>query len=159
MSWCNPLWLLVLSPYLCEFFFYGIIDSPHGMYVYDKASKSKHNQWCHASYDLKLARKVYVLSLSSVRVKKRYNTYIVDFISWTDMMYRGNVILLILLLKSQVPEGSGYNCSDFKGYHGIQYPLVECPPAKFMLKDNLVECFDNFTRITDGYCKNRLIHV
>ena len=77
------------------------------------------------------------------------------FLNLTDMLYHGNLILLILLLISQVTEGSGYNCSDFDQKH----PLVECPPAKFMLKDNLVECFDNFTRITDGYCKNRLIHV
>ena len=61
------------------------------------------------------------------------------------MLYHGNLILLILLLKSQVPEGSGYNCSDFSGFYGGQYPLVECPPAKFMIKDNLVECFDNYT--------------
>ena len=33
------------------------------------------------------------------------------------------------------------NCSDFDGHYGSEYPLVECPPAKFMLKDNLVECF------------------
>ena len=62
------------------------------------------------------------------------------------MLYHGNLILLILLLISQVTEGSGYNCSDFSGYYGSEYPLVECPPAKFMLKDNLVECFDNYTR-------------
>ena len=58
------------------------------------------------------------------------------------MLYHGNLILLILLLISQVTEGSGYNCSDFDQKH----PLVECPPAKFMLKDNLVECFDNYTK-------------
>ena len=62
------------------------------------------------------------------------------------MLYRGNVILLILFLKSQVTEQSGYNCSDFKGHGGSQFPLVECPPAKFMLQDNLVECFDNYTK-------------
>ena len=61
------------------------------------------------------------------------------------MLYHGNLILLILLLISQVTEGSGYNCSDFSGFD-IFYPLVECPPAKFMLKDNLVECFDNHTK-------------
>ena len=65
------------------------------------------------------------------------------FLNLTDMLYHGNLILLILLLISQVTEGSGYNCSDFSGYYGSKYPLVECPPAKFMLKDNLVECFDN----------------
>ena len=68
------------------------------------------------------------------------------FLNLTDMLYHGNLILLILLLISQVTEGSGYNCSDFKGFHGSNFPLVECPPAKFMLKDNLVECFDNYTK-------------
>ena len=65
------------------------------------------------------------------------------------MLDHGIVVLLILLLISQVTEESGYNCSDFDGHYGSEYPLVECPPAKFMLKDNLVECFDNFTRHTN----------
>ena len=68
------------------------------------------------------------------------------FLNLTDMLYHGNLILPILLLISQVTEGSGYNCSDFKGHHGSSHPLVECPSAKFMLKDNLVECFDNYTK-------------
>ena len=68
------------------------------------------------------------------------------FLNLTDMLYHGNLILLILLLISQVAEGSGYNCSDFSGWYGDQYPLEECPPAKFMIKDNLVECFDNFRK-------------
>ena len=68
------------------------------------------------------------------------------FLNLTDMLYHGNLILLILLLISQVTEGSGYNCSDFDGLHGSEHLLVECPPAKFMLKDNLVECFDNCTK-------------
>ena len=72
------------------------------------------------------------------------------------MLYQGNVVFLILLLKCQVTEGSGYNCSDFKGYYGIQYPLVECPPAKFMLKDNLVECFDNVTKYRAAFSKDHL---
>ena len=72
------------------------------------------------------------------------------------MLYRGNVILLILFLKSQVTEQSGYNCSDFKGNGGSQFPLVECPPAKFMLKDNLVECFDSATKYHNEYSKDHL---
>ena len=67
------------------------------------------------------------------------------FTNPTNMLSNGNVVLIILLLKSQVPEGSGYNCSDFDSLNQI-YSLVECPPAKFMLKDNLVECFDNYTK-------------
>ena len=73
------------------------------------------------------------------------------FLNLTDMLYHGNLILLILLLISQVTEGSGYNCSDFDGDYGSEYPLVECPPAKFMLKDNLVECFDNYTKNLHRY--------
>ena len=59
--------------------------------------------------------------------------------------YHGNVVLFILLL-NHVTKGSGYNCSDFEGVYGSKYPLEECPPAKFMLKDNLVECFDKCTK-------------
>ena len=61
------------------------------------------------------------------------------------MSYHGNVVLFILLL-NHVTKGSGYNCSDFEGVYGSKHPLEECPPAKFMLKDNLVECFDNCTK-------------
>ena len=100
------------------------------------------------------------IKFSSNKDALQYIPRLIDFINLTNMLYHGNVVLLILLLKSQLTKESGYNCSDFKGVYPFpKYPLVECPPAKFMLKDNLVECFDNFTRITDGYCKNRLIHV
>ena len=77
------------------------------------------------------------------------------FLNLTDMLYHGNLILLILLLISQVTEGSGYNCSDFDGHYGSEYPLVECPPAKFMLKDNLVECFDNYTKNLNGQSNSK----
>ena len=63
-------------------------------------------------------------------------------------------VLIILLLMFQVAEGSGYNCSDFDGHFGITFPLVECPPAKFMLKDNLKECFDNYTKEINGFGKH-----
>ena len=91
-----------------------------------------------------------VLYLRSVCLKKCYKLATMhvkfDLISLTDsMLYHGNIVLLVLLLKSQVTEGSGYNCSDINGQSPFD-PLVECPPAKFMLIDNLVECFDNFTR-------------
>ena len=66
-------------------------------------------------------------------------------ISSTDMSYHGNVVLFILLL-NHVTEESGYNCSDFKSAYGSKCHLEECPPAKFMLKDNLVECYDNCTK-------------
>ena len=66
-----------------------------------------------------------------------------------NMLYQGIVVLLILLLISQVTEESGYNCTDSDGYQHNGNPLVECPPAKFMIEDGLVECFDNFTIITN----------
>ena len=72
------------------------------------------------------------------------------------MSYHGNVVLFILLL-NHVTEGSGYNCSDFKGVYENTH-LEECPPAKFMLEDNLVECFDNYAKIKDTSGKDRLIH-
>ena len=60
------------------------------------------------------------------------------------MQYQEVILLLIVLLKSQLTEESGYNCSDFHDGFGI--PLEECPPAKFMLTDNLVECFSNYSK-------------
>ena len=66
------------------------------------------------------------------------------------MLYRVNVIVsIIFLLKSQVTVGIGYNCSDFTDDYGI-HPLLECPPAKFMVENNLLECFDNYTKYFDG---------
>ena len=60
-------------------------------------------------------------------------------------MYQDVILLFILLQKSHLTEESGYNCSDFRNGYG--HPLRECPPAKFMLKDHLVECFDSDSRI------------
>ena len=61
-------------------------------------------------------------------------------------------VLLIILMHFHVSkesqEESRYSCSQFEGYNGsLSYPLMECPPAKFMLKDNLVECFDSHTKL------------
>ena len=84
------------------------------------------------------------LKFSYIKDALHYITLLFKFLNLTDMLYHGNLILLILLLISQVPVGSGYNCSDFSGFYPV--PLVECPPAKFMLQDNLVECFDNYTK-------------
>ena len=56
------------------------------------------------------------------------------------MQCQGVILLLLLLLKSRLTEERGYNCSDFHDLAGD--PLEECPLAKFMLKDQLVECFD-----------------
>ena len=63
------------------------------------------------------------------------------------MLYQGVILLLMLLLKSCLTEKSGYNCFDFHDNAGR--PLEECPPAKFMLKDHLVECFDRHSK-SDG---------
>ena len=80
------------------------------------------------------------------------------YISPTDMSYHGNVVLFILLL-NQVTEGSEYNCSDFKGNNGIKHPLEECPPANFMLNDNLLECFDNYTKTTSDYYSKECLRL
>ena len=56
------------------------------------------------------------------------------------MQFQGVILLLMLLLKSRLTEESGYNCSDFHNEYDL--PLYKCPPAKFMLTDNLVECYD-----------------
>ena len=60
------------------------------------------------------------------------------------MQYHRIILLLILLLKPHLTEESGYNCSDFYEIYGRH--LVECPPAKFMLTDHLVECFANYSK-------------
>ena len=61
------------------------------------------------------------------------------------MQYREVILLIILLLKSQITEQNGYNCSDFHDGYGV--PLRECQPAKFMLKNHLLECFANYSKI------------
>ena len=94
------------------------------------------------------------IKFSSNKDALQYIPRLIDFINLTNMLYHGNVVLLILLLKSQLTKENGYNCSDFEGHHGSSHPLVECPPAKFMLKDNLVECFDNYTKNTYEYRSN-----
>ena len=64
-------------------------------------------------------------------------------------------MLFIILLKSHFTEESGYNCSDFLDGYGL--PLKECPPAKFMLTDNLVECFDE--AIKNNSITSRFIYL
>ena len=67
------------------------------------------------------------------------------------MQYQGVILLLILLLKFHITEESEYNCSEF--HDGFGEPLEECPPAKFMLKDQLVECFDSSYKEEQNVCK------
>ena len=68
------------------------------------------------------------------------------------MLYQGFIWLLILLLKSQLSEETGYNCS--MTHDGYGHPLEECQPANFMLEDHLVECFSNFSK--SNQIKSRL---
>ena len=67
------------------------------------------------------------------------------------MQYQGVLLLFILLLNSHITEESGYKCSDFHNQAGK--PLEECPPAKFMLKDQLVEYFDSSYKEEQNVCK------
>ena len=48
--------------------------------------------------------------------------------------------LLVLLLSSGFANQITDRCAKFDGAYGL--PLVECPPAKFMIKDDLFECYD-----------------
>ena len=43
-------------------------------------------------------------------------------------------------------------CSRFEGLYGG--PLVECPQAKFMVKDDLFECYDKQFKELRKYTKN-----
>ena len=69
--------------------------------------------------------------------------------------------LLIIVMHFDILRGIGYNCSQFDGYlaYDGSQPLVKCPQATFMLKDNLLECFDNHTKFnTDSqeyWCVSR----
>ena len=71
------------------------------------------------------------------------------------MQYQGIILFLILLPKFRLTEESGYKCSDFHNAAGKL--LEECPPAKFMLVENLVECYDNASRF--GEIKSRSIII
>ena len=81
------------------------------------------------------------------------------------MRYFEFTVLFTFLMDFQVSTESRYDCSQFNGYNGslidypLIHPLVECPQAKFMLKDNLVECFDNHTKLvinsTSYWCMSR----
>ena len=97
------------------------------------------------------------IKFSSNNEALQYILRLINFINLTNMLYHGIVVLFILLLKSQLTKENGYNCSDFEGHHGSSHPLVECPPAKFMLKDNLVECFDNYTKNKNYYASKDCI--
>ena len=71
------------------------------------------------------------------------------------MLQKQILLLLITFYKVRFSEESGYKCSNFSSQHS-PYSLVECPPAKFMIEDDLVECFDNFTKYSsfDDQSKN-----
>ena len=53
--------------------------------------------------------------------------------------------LFLLLLTISLPSkfAGQDRCSRFEG-HDSGYPLVECPQAKFMVKDDLFECYDKY---------------
>ena len=71
------------------------------------------------------------------------------------MQYMEIIAFITLLLKFQLTESASYNCSDFDGHAGPgQYPMVACPPAKFMLENNLLECYDNYSKYTEGMWLN-----
>lgn len=72
-----------------------------------------------------------------------------------NMQYQGIILFLILLPKFCLTEESGYKCSDFHNAAGKF--LEECPLAKFMLVENLVECYDNASRF--GEIKSRSIII
>ena len=79
-----------------------------------------------------------------------------NYLSPKNMQSLGSILLFILLLKSHLTEESGYNCSDF--HNGAGTPLEECPPAKFMLKDHLVECFDGVRKGNDMKSKSQILY-
>ena len=62
------------------------------------------------------------------------------------------IFALIFSLPSNFAEELTDRCARFEGNLGSGYPLVECPQAKFMVKDDLFECYDKFYRDI-GKCK------
>ena len=53
------------------------------------------------------------------------------------------LLLLTISLPSKFAGQLQNRCSRFEG-HDSGYPLVECPQAKFMVKDDLFECYDKY---------------
>ena len=66
---------------------------------------------------------------------------------------------LIVSLQANFAIESKDRCSRFEGYYHDQ-PLSECPQAKFMVKDDLFECYDKFYKENEtSKCKiYRYIH-
>ena len=60
------------------------------------------------------------------------------------MKYQAIIMFYSLTILYQLTAGNSYNCSQFIGFKGDR--LQECPPAKFMVENKLVECFDNYTK-------------
>ena len=61
-----------------------------------------------------------------------------------SMCYLIFTAFFIFVVEIHISKGSVYNCSQFHDSYGE--PLVQCPPSKFMVKNNLEECFDNYSK-------------
>ena len=55
------------------------------------------------------------------------------------------IFALTFSLPSNFAKELPDRCSNFEGLYP-DYPLVECPQAKFMFKDDLFECYDKFNK-------------
>ena len=68
------------------------------------------------------------------------------------------IFALHFSLASNFAEGLPDRCSEFEGFFGPDYPLVECPQAKFMVKDDLFECYDKHYKDKEvDKCKDTII--
>ena len=59
-----------------------------------------------------------------------------------NMKVEAIIILFIINLSCTLPKQINDHCSKFNG--ALNHSLVECPPAKFMIKNNLFECYDKY---------------
>ena len=98
---------------------------------------------------------IYLENINS-KGKTRYLNSCVSLTQSKNMQYQGFIFLFILLLKCYSTEESGYNCSEIQNRYG--YPLEECLPAKFMLKNHLVECFDSYSKSEDVIGRSSYFH-
>ena len=61
-------------------------------------------------------------------------------------------LFALALIASNFGEEFPDLCSRFEGYF-YDTALEECPQAKFMVKDNLFECYDKFYKEKQSKCK------
>ena len=76
------------------------------------------------------------------------------------MLQKQMLLLVITFSEVMFSEERGFKCSNFSSQQ-YPYSLVECPRAKFMIEDDMVECYDNYTKyiMFNDQSKNTAIQI